>query len=220
MCVETKNKEHVNGFQDWDIIQKKGNIVNVNTRGGCLAQSKRNLRMGKGNPPRINNPKNSCLHFTIPYNKAKLHIFLVYIDNGSIIEETIFTKASLYDFCIIIGDFNPNTTRKKNQLKNFLSSSSFTRIHTQPTFLMPNNPSSTPDVFMCTKNIQNNITKVELIPDLGSDHLAIQFKFNLQANPINLPPETFLDLANCNTEMVNEKMIRFIESRQEPITSL
>lgn len=220
MCVETKNKEYIRAYRDWNIIQLKGNIANVNIRGGCLTQAKKNLQMGKENPPRINNLKNNCLHLTFPYHNSKLHIFLVYIDNNSTIEETIFTKACLYEYSIIIGDFNPNTARKKNQLRHFLNNSNFMQIHTPPTFIMPNNPNSTPDVFMCTENIRNNITDVELISDLGSDHLAIQFKLYLQNNPTPHPIETIPNISKCNIDVVNEKMLEFIENRHEAITPL
>ena len=59
MFVETKTKQnHSTAFQDWSIIKKKGNIVNKNIWGGSLIQARRNLNIGKENPPRINNPLN------------------------------------------------------------------------------------------------------------------------------------------------------------------
>jgi hypothetical protein len=69
--------------------------------------------MGKENQLHITNPLNEALHFTIPYQNDKLHIFLVYIHPMAPIENNIFTKASLYKYCIIIGDLNLNKQKKK-----------------------------------------------------------------------------------------------------------
>lgn len=107
LFVETKLK-NFSSYQDWNILHKPGNIVNRNTRGGSLVMTKKFVRLGKANPPKLNNPANDCLHFTAPFKKDKLHIFLVYVHPESLVEATIFVKASLYDNAIIIGDFNVN----------------------------------------------------------------------------------------------------------------
>lgn len=69
MLVETKQKENIMPYQNWTILQQTGNIFNTNIRGGCLAQARQELKLGKANPPRINNVLNNCLHFTLPYNQ-------------------------------------------------------------------------------------------------------------------------------------------------------
>lgn len=54
------------------------------------------MRLQKNNPPIINNPLNETIHFSIPFKDDRKHIFLVYIDPRSNIEDTIFPKAVLY----------------------------------------------------------------------------------------------------------------------------
>lgn len=211
LCVETKHKADMHAYGNWSIIQQKGNVVNNNIRGGCLAQCDSKLQMGRSNPPRINNPLNNCLHFTLPFNKSKLHIFLVYIHPHSLIEDTIFVKASLYEHVMIVGDFNVNQ-QKKRQIQTFLDNSNFTQINTLPTFIMPNNPSSTPDILLCTENIKNNIT-VDLTPDLGSDHLAMEISFDMQLYPANTNKNIMLNINKCNIEAVNKELSAFISQK-------
>lgn len=214
MCVETKLRGNTTPLNSWEIIQQNGNVVNANIRGGSLVQANSNLKLGKANPPVINNNLNSCLHFTIPFQANKLHVFLVYIHPTSPIDDTIFTKAALYEYSVIIGDLNPDA-RKKQQIDFFTQNSNFVRIKTPPTFIMANNPSSTPDVILCTKNIKNNINTV-LTPDLGSDHLAILWSLD-----IKLPPqkecigEIRYNLEKCNMDVVNREMQTFLQVQEE-----
>lgn len=214
MCVETKSKENTSPLNNWDIIQQKGNIVNTNIRGGSLVQAKQQVKLGKANPPAINNTLNSCLHFTIPFRKSKLHILLVYIHPTSLIEETIFTKAALYEYCVIIGDFNPSA-RKKQQLNFFLQNSDFVRMNTPPTFIMTNNPSTTPDIILCTQNIRKNIN-TSLTSDLGSDHLSILWTLDTTIPPEdNYIEETKYNIQKCNIEVVNQKLGEFLQEEKE-----
>ena len=114
LFVETKTKENSNTrYRTWNVLQFNGNVVNNYTRGGNLVQIDPTLKMKKENPPRINNPLNEVTHFTVPFQGDKMHIMLVYIHPTSSIEETIFIKAALYKYCLIIGDFNVNKTRTK-----------------------------------------------------------------------------------------------------------
>ena len=72
-----------------------------------------NVKLGKANPPAINNFLNDCLHFTLPYMNDKIHIFLVYIHPHAKLENAIFVKAALYKYAIIIGDLNVNKKKKQ-----------------------------------------------------------------------------------------------------------
>jgi len=103
---------------------------------------------------------------------------LVYIHPHSNLEQNILTKACLYKYAIITGDLNLNKN-KNIQLKKFLDNSDFIKQDTPPTFLMPANQDSTPDVLIHTKPITSNITNLNLTNELGSDHLAITFSLNL-----------------------------------------
>ena len=94
-----------------------------------------------------------------------------------------------------MGDFNANNTTKKRHIQTFINNSNFEIEPTGPTFIMQNNPNSTLDIIMCTSNIKHNIEKLDLIPGLCSDHLAIQILLNLQK-----PPET-----NTETYEINYK---------------
>lgn len=162
LLVETKNKK-LTRYRDWTILERLGTIINKNARGGSLAMGKQHLKMGKANPPHLNDPKNECIHFTLPFKTEKLHIFLLYVHPNSILENSILTKALLCNYAMIIGDFNPNAQKKK-QLASFLSNSDFVQITTPLTFLMANNPDSTPDLLLCTNNIRNNIHKINHRP--------------------------------------------------------
>lgn len=51
--------------------------------------------------------------YTIPFQKDKLHILLIYNHPKFKIEKTIFTEVSLYKYSIVIGDLNMNNDRKK-----------------------------------------------------------------------------------------------------------
>lgn len=165
--------------------------------------------MGKANPPHINNPLNECLHLTIALGKKKLHLFLVYIHPHSRIEETILVKAALYDNAIIIGDFNANQQKNK-QINNFIRNSIFEQIPMPSTFIMENNPSSTPDVTFCTKNYRNNIKKFRKVTDLGSDHLGFEFSFDLQRAHRKTEDHIYKDCNKCNHEEVNSDLTKYI----------
>lgn len=82
---------------------------------------------------------------------------------------------------------------------------------------MENNPDSTPDRFLCTKNILNNLKNIELTPDLGSDHLAIKFSLDLECSPMPYPIETKYNFSACKVKKINEKMCGVIKS-ETPIT--
>ncbi|XP_044744112.1 uncharacterized protein LOC123306273 [Coccinella septempunctata] len=219
MMVETKTKlKHNVKYKNWDTIIKHGNILNENTRGGSLVQAEKFISIGKSNPPHLNNPWNEVLHFTIPFKAERIHIFLVYIHHSSqYIEENLLVKASQYKYSMIIGDLNVNNRRKK-QLKNFTSNSDFVEICTPPTFLMENNKGTTPDRFLCTKNILQNIKNVQLTPDLGSNHLAIEFDLDLESNPLIYPTETRYDYSKCHIGKVNAEMCQLLKSGL-PITT-
>lgn len=219
LFVESKTKPDTDTtYQNWNILRCNGNIVNHNIRGGSLVQVHPNLKMGKANPPQINNPLNNALHFTLPFQDDKLHIFLIYIHPSSNIEENIFTKATQYKYAIIIGDFNINQTKRK-QIDNFLKNTEFAKVDTPPTFIMPNNPDSTPDLVLHTSNISNNILGVELLPDIGSDHLSIKIEFDLKKTAVHNEPITKYKYSNCNTDKVNYEIKRFIEDNENKVLS-
>lgn len=206
MFVETKQKSSTS-YNNWDILQFNGNQIHNCTRGGSLIQIHPDLKMGKENQPRINNPLSECLHFNIPFLDDKLHIFLVYIHPNSRIEENIFTMSSLYKYVMIIGDFNVNNRIKKRQLNNFIQNSDFIKHETPPTFIMPNNNDTTPDILLYTENIKNNILQVQITPDLCSDHLGFKITIDMQ-KPIKqkkLFKYNFLktDIAQVNTDMIS-----------------
>lgn len=182
LFVETKTKnDSTIGYQNWNVIHHPGNIVNTNLRGGSLIQLHPRFQLIKTNAPSINNPLNDCIHVAIPFKNDQLHLFLVYFHPNSLIEETVFTKANLYKYSIIIGDFNINNSRKKRQLTRFLTTSGFNKYETEPTFIMPNNEDTTPDLILYSANLKNNIKRAEVIADLGADHLGIQLFFDMEA---------------------------------------
>lgn len=114
MFVETKTKATTNiQYRDWRTLFKHGSILNQNTRGGALVQASNRVKIGRKNPPHFNNPWNDVLHFTVPFNNEKNHMFLVYIHHSSrLVEENLLVKASQYKYSIILGDFNVNNRKK------------------------------------------------------------------------------------------------------------
>lgn len=116
LFVETKTKDPIR-YKDWSVIQRNGTIVNKNCRGGVIAKAHKSINLGKANPPITNNALNDCMHITMPFKDEKLHIFIAYIHPNSDIEETIFVKASLYKYAIIIGDLNVKQKKKYSDQK-------------------------------------------------------------------------------------------------------
>ncbi|ERL95314.1 hypothetical protein D910_12580 [Dendroctonus ponderosae] len=53
------------------------------------------------------------------------------------------------------------------------------RRETPPTFLMPENDDTTPDLLLHTTNLTNYINNIQLTNELGSDHMAITFGLDL-----------------------------------------
>lgn len=212
MFVEAKiNNKSNTSYRDWTVLRQEGNQLHNYTRGGSLIQSHPELKMGKENPPRINNPLNECLHFNIPFLEDKLHIFLVYIHPNARIEENIFTKSTLYKYSIIVGDFNASNNRlKKRQINNFIQNTNFSKYDTPPTFIMPNNNDSTPDCLLYSDNIKNNI-QVELTPDLCSDHLGFKIKIDTQ-KPITHKRVMKFNLKKTNINKVNETMLNYLDN--------
>lgn len=212
MFVETKTKtESAVMYQNWNIIHKPGNIVNTNTRGGSLVQMHPKFQLIKANAPAINNPLNECLHFATPFLNERLHIFLIYNHPTSLIEESVFRKAALYKYCIIIGDFNINNKAGKNRLSQFLRKADFQIYQTEPTFIMPNNNDTTPDLIVHSRELKKHFEKVELIPDLGADHLAIEIEMNIITSPKQEnTEEDKYRFQKCNTQLVNRIMGEYV----------
>ena len=214
LFVETKTKPDSNTtYRDWVVIQRNGNIVNQNVRGGSLIQVSPNLRPRKANPPAVNNPLNEISHFAIPFQKDFLHIFLCYIHPTSAIEESLFTKAALYKYSLIIGDLNINRFKAK-QIKTFRDNSLFLQAATPATFIMANNPDSTPDIILYSKNLHSNIASIQTVPDISSDHLGFEVTIDLLA-PIPEDNQYKINLAKCKMEVVNQKMRNFMYNHEE-----
>lgn len=212
MFVESRTKDsNTVVYKNWNIIQQNGALIHNHARGGSLVKVHPNLKMGKANAPRINNPLNECIHFTVPYIDDKLHIFLVYIHPHSRIEENIFTMATLHKYAIIIGDLNTTTKPKKKQLNNFLRNTSFVKYDTPPTFLMEHNDDSTPDVILHTSNLASNILKIENITDLTSDHLGFKISIDRQTPVDNTKIERY-NFNKTNIKKVNNVMLRYVEN--------
>lgn len=198
-------------YKNWDSIHQPGNIINRNLRGGSLVQIHPDLKMGKSNAPRINNPLNNAIHFTIPFKNDYLHVFLVYIHPTSDIEESIYIMASQHKYALMIGDFNWNTPRKRRQINNFLKNSQFCKIDTDPTFIMPNNIDSTPDLIFITKNLIKNVKETKVLPDLGADHLAINIVIDLDKQPEETVITQKYQFHKCDTDRVNTKLSSYLE---------
>lgn len=217
LLVETKTRPSDRfEYQHWKTINKQGYQLTNHPRGGSLVQAAPKLKLIKENPPRLNNPLNECIHFALPFEKEKLHIFLIYIHHTSKIEETIFTKASLYKYSMIIGDWNFNN-RKNKQLDNFLRNANFIKGETAPTFLMQNNTDSTPDAIVYSKNLKDCIKKIEVVPDLGSDHLGFRVELDLKTE-LTEEKARRLNYAKSNLPKINAEIIQFIAEQEQTIS--
>lgn len=178
LFVETKTRPQSNTtYKNWQILRRDGVVLNQNIRGGSLVQVHPTFRMQKMNSPSINNPWNEALHFAIPFKEDKLHIFVVYMHPNSSIEENVFTMASSKKYAMIIGDFNINNQTKRKHLKALLRNRNFSVASTPPTFVMPNNMDSTPDLVIYSNNMENCIGiqyRLYSRPGLGS---SVNFTF-------------------------------------------
>lgn len=217
MFVETKTKtDSTIAFQNWNLIHHPGNVINTNIRGGSLLQMHPYFKLTKSNAPAINNPLNDCIHISIPFQDEQLHFFLVYNHPTSIVEESIFRMATIHKYSIIIGDLNINTNQKKRHLSQFLTNADFKVYQTDPTFIMPNNDNdTTPDMIIYSSNLTNIFNKVELVPDLGSDHLAIHLQLKLTATIDIEDIPTKYRYHKCNIERVNTEMKKYLENLGE-----
>lgn len=89
---------------------------------------------------------------------------------------------------------------------------------TAPTFRMTNNPDSTPDRVLYTRNIKNNISSIVTHPDLGTEHDTIEIIFELHSTITENEPLK-RNLKGCNINILNEKMETYLNNtNNEPIT--
>nr|CAI5841033.1 unnamed protein product [Callosobruchus analis] len=147
-------------------------------------------------------------------DKAKYKFVKVYIHPLSKIEEAILTMASIKKYAIIISDFNVASNNiKRRQIADFLSTTSFLKVETLPTFLMENNEDTTSDLLFYTSNLDNTIERVVLLPDLRSDHLALHVTLNLETS-INTEQVVKYNFRKCNMEAVNMEMKDFVDSAE------
>ena len=125
----------------------------------------------------------------------------------ALIDETIFTKAALYKYSIIVGDFNVNKAKLK-QIKIFLDNSTFKKAVTPPTFIMTNNPDSSPDLILYTENMKKNIS-IQTVTDIGSDHLG--FEIVVDIKKAILEEQLYkINTNKCNTTNLNQKLSAFL----------
>lgn len=76
LLVETKTKTStITDYKNWKTIKQQGNQITNYPRGGSIVQGAPKLSLKKENPPRINNPLNECIHFSIPFKNDNLHFF-------------------------------------------------------------------------------------------------------------------------------------------------
>ena len=100
-------------------------------------------------------------------------------------------------------------------MSDFLKNTEFVKAATPPTFIMPNNVDCTPDVILQTNNIRQNITKIDVLPDIGSDHLSLLIHFDLQKPIAHATPTVKYKFNKCNVEKVNEEMLYYLESTRQ-----
>lgn len=98
-------------------------------------------------------------------------------------------------------------------MNNFLTNSNFKKWDTAPTFLMPHNNDTTPDIILYTSNIENNILNVEETPDLGSDHLAFKISIDLQKNTQHKDILRY-NFHKTNIKKVNENMLAYLQNAE------
>ncbi|XP_044762349.1 uncharacterized protein LOC123319436 isoform X1 [Coccinella septempunctata] len=79
---------------------------------------------------------------------------------------------------------------------------------------MENNPDSTPDLFFCTRNIRSNIENINLTPDIGAEHLAIEFTVDMLRKPMEYSQETKMLYEKCNIGEVNKQVSQILGSLQ------
>ncbi|KAL3284928.1 hypothetical protein HHI36_019060, partial [Cryptolaemus montrouzieri] len=61
---------------------------------------------------------------------------------------------------------------------------------TPPTFIMPNNEDTTPDLILFSPNMKNFIENIDVIPDLGSEHYSKPKRgYNYEIGQIFLLPQ-------------------------------
>ncbi|KAL3273277.1 hypothetical protein HHI36_014731 [Cryptolaemus montrouzieri] len=87
---------------------------------------------------------------------------------------------------------------------------------TPPTFIMPNNEDTTPDLILFSPNMKNFIENIDVIPDLGSEHLSIILSLNVD---ITMKLDKFYCFRKANMENINKRLENYINiNRLVPIS--
>lgn len=82
MFVETKIRDDQEiKYRDWNILKHNGK-KEERVRGGSLVKCHPSLKMGKANPPALNNLMNETIHFTLPFNNENFIFFLCIYTHG------------------------------------------------------------------------------------------------------------------------------------------
>lgn len=88
-----------------------------------------------------------------------------------------------------------------------MQNANFTKANTAPTFLMQNNEDTTPDAIIYSKNLQEYIGGIDIVSDLGSDHMGFKIELNLQINvteeQCEKPNYIKSDINNINSSLIN-----------------
>lgn len=82
---------------------------------------------------------------------------------------------------------------------------------------MDNNTDFSPDIIMCTRNIENHI-KAKVIPDLTSDHLAIELEVDLKTSTQLTNKPARKNFNQYNSVEVNKEITEYIKTRTINIT--
>ncbi|KAH1027255.1 hypothetical protein HUJ05_000801 [Dendroctonus ponderosae] len=97
----------------------------------------------------------------------------------------------------------------------------FSRRETPPTFLMPENDDTTPDLLLHTTNLTNYINNIQLTNELGSDHMAITFGLDLTLTQPTLSTpnqEKKLNLTKTDIDKVRQHIHNYIQSQVQTIS--
>lgn len=82
---------------------------------------------------------------------------------------------------------------------------------------MPNNRDTTPDLIFCTENIRTDIASLEVIPDIGSDHLAILLTLDTSNLTRQCASPKEQNFTQADVQKINQDINCFLEHQNTTI---
>lgn len=224
--LSQKNKHKIWGY---NIISK----VRETLKGGGVAiVVKNNLRWRLINLNMENNESNiEKVGIKLQIGGAYINLFSVYVPPKASLKDLEYLSCMNTKDAIIGGDFNAHnsmwSTLKENSRGRFvldwIKNNDLEIVNNKkiPTYINNNKSSSTPDLLLFSKNSCFKIKDVEIMNEIGSDHLPIKTNFKIN-NGCFKKMDKVIILANTLNQQIYKNKIKqelnIIKTKRHDIT--